>query len=428
MTESVDVLNADQPVGRDHSLLASIQGITVVDTDTHLTEPGDLWTSRAPAKYKDLVPRVGHLDGDDFYTAFGWTRDSEEPSPVWVVEEDIMLGFAGGASCIDKNNHKTRGAEFIKWPLTDVSPGATFVEPRLEMMDDVGIWAQVIYPNAVGFGGQGFAKIKDPELRLLCLTIWNDAMAEMGAQSGGRLLGMGIVPWWDVDLAVREVERIYSLGIKGVNINADPQNQGLPELPDPYYQPMWDAISNLGLPVNFHIGASVSQASYGGNGPLESMTNDQKIAAASAIMYLTNSRLITNFIYSGLLDRNPKLKMVNVESGVGWIPFLLKALDYQATENNIDNLKLRPSEYFRRQVYACFWFEDGEQLVHDVGYLGVDNCMFETDFPHPTCLYPQPLVGIAKTFADADVPFETRKKLLGGNAAKVYNLDLPDHH
>ena len=425
ITEVTDI-DSDVPVSRDHPSLASIRGITIVDTDTHLTEPGDLWTSRAPAKYKDLVPRVEFLDGDDFNTAFGWSRNTSERSPVWAVENDIMLGFAGGASCIDKNNHKVRGAEFIKWPLTDVSPGATYVEPRLAMMDDVGIHTQIIYPNAIGFGGQGFAKIKDPDLRLLCLTIWNDTMVDMAQESGGRLQGMGIVPWWDVDLAVREVERIHSMGLRGVNINSDPQNQGLPELPDPYYTPMWEAIAGLGLPVNFHIGASVSQMSYAGNGPWPSMTDDQKIAAASAIMYMSNSRLITNFIFSGLLDRHPKLNMVSVESGIGWIPFMLKALDYQGLENNINDLSMRPSDYFRRQVYACFWFEDGADLIQDLERVGFDNCMFETDFPHPTCLYPQPLVGIAKTFAETDVAFDVRKKLLGGNAARIYNLDLPE--
>ncbi|MFJ6569250.1 amidohydrolase family protein [Streptomyces sp. NPDC091292] len=427
MPLSVETPDPDRPVGRDHPSLDAIKGIPVIDVDTHLTEPGDLWTSRAPTKYKDLVPRVSFLDGADFYTTMGWTRDSDKPSPVWVVEEDIALGFAGGGSVINKDNEKVKGSEFIKWPLTDVSPGATFVEPRLEMMDDVGVLAQIVYPNAVGFGGQGFAKIKDPELRLLCLTIWNDVMVEMQQQSGGRLFGMGIVPWWDIDLAVGEVERIHSLGIRGVNLNADPQNQGLPELSDSYYTPMWDAISALDLPVNFHIGASVSQTSYSGTGPWPSMTNDQKIAVGSSLMYMSNSRIITNFIYSGLLDRHPKLKVVSVESGVGWLPFLLTALDYQADENNVDNLKLKPSDYFRRQIYGCFWFEEGEQMMQDVERVGVDNCMFETDFPHPTCLYPQPLHGIAKTFADTDAPWETRRKLLGSNAARVYNIDLPDH-
>jgi predicted TIM-barrel fold metal-dependent hydrolase len=416
-----------QPSGGDNSALEAIKGIKVLDVDTHLTEPSDLWTSRATAKYKDLVPRVELMGQDnEFVSKRMFKRPAGTLTPVWVVENDIMLGFAGGGSVVNKDNVKIKGSEFIQWPLTGVSPGATFVEPRLEIMDEQGIWGHIMYPNAVGFGGQGFAKIV-PQLRMLCLSIWNDAMSDMHEESGGRLNGMGIVPWWDRDLAVAEVTRIKEIGIRGVNINADPQNQGLPDLSDEYYQPMWEAIAALDLPVNFHIGASVSQDSYSGTAPWPSMSNDQKLAIGSSMMYMANSRIIANFILSGLLDRNPTLKIVSVESGIGWIPFMLKALDYQADENNVTNLEMKPSEYFRRQIYACFWFEEGKQLLDDVDRVGVDNCMFETDFPHPTCLYPEPLNGIAKTFNDGNVDFETRKKLLGGNAAGVYNIELPQN-
>jgi predicted TIM-barrel fold metal-dependent hydrolase len=103
---------------------------------------------------------------------------------------------------------------------------------------------------------------------------------------------------------------------------------------------------------------------------------------------------------------------------------VLEALDYQASENNVDHLALKPSEYFARQMYACFWFE-GRGLLSDIERLGVDNCMFETDFPHPTCLYPEPLKDIAKALSAMDL--ESRRKLLGGNASKVYNIPLPSH-
>ena len=69
---------------------------------------------------------------------------------------------------------------------------------------------------------------------------------------------------------------------------------------------------------------------------------------------------------------------------------------------------------------------DAGLTAADIEATGWDNCMFETDFPHPTCLYPQPLNGIAKTLEDAGVSYETKKKLLGGTAARVYNIDLPE--
>jgi predicted TIM-barrel fold metal-dependent hydrolase len=209
---------------------------------------------------------------------------------------------------------KIKGSDFIRWPLTEVSPAASFVQPRLEIMDEVGIWAQIVYPNAVGFGGQRFAQIDDPQLRLLCLTIWNDAMAEMQEESGGRVNGMGIVPWWDRDTAIAEIERIHGLGLHGVNTNADPQNQGMPDLSDPYFQPMWEACADLGLPVNFHIGASVSQASYSGTSPWPSLSNDE---AGARLVDAHHIAVITEPVYSGVLDRPRGSRKFSADGSAG---------------------------------------------------------------------------------------------------------------
>ena len=76
-------------------------------------------------------------------------------------------------------------------------------------------------------------------------------------------------------------------------------------------------------------------------------------------------------------------------------------------------------------MYGCFWFESGKDFMHYADRIGVDNVLFETDFPHPTCLYPQPLLGISEVFREQDVAPETRAKIIGGNAARVYNIDLP---
>jgi predicted TIM-barrel fold metal-dependent hydrolase len=406
---------------REDPALASIRGIPVLDVDTHLSEPADLWTSRAPKKYLDLVPRVETRKTADLQHVLGKWSGLEEAA-VWVVEEDIVLGFAGGSSVINKDNIKVRGSGFVYWPLSDLSPAASFVPPRLDMMDEVGIWGQIVYPNAVGFGGQNFASIADPELRMLCLTIWNDAMAEMQEESGNRLFGMGVIPWWDTDLAVKEIGRIHDMGLKGVNTNADPQNQGMPDLADSFYQPMWEACDALNLPVNFHNGASVTQRSYMGTSPWPSLDKNRSIAIGSMMIFMGNARVLANLIFSGVLDRNPGLKFVSVESGIGWIPFTLDALDYQMNEQDVD-LSMKPSEYFERQLFSCFWFESGDTLLDNIERLGADHCMFETDFPHPTCLYPQPLAGIAQTVESVDR--ETRKILLGGAAAKVYNIELP---
>jgi predicted TIM-barrel fold metal-dependent hydrolase len=125
-----------------------------------------------------------------------------------------------------------------------------------------------------------------------------------------------------------------------------------------------------------------------------------------------------NLIFGGLLDRYPSLNFVSVESGLGWLPFVLESAEYQVAENGIQ-LQLRPREYFRRQIYASFWFES-DDVPHAIKKLGADNVRIETDFPHPTCLYP----GARKKIEDvlAPLPEADQRKLFYGNAARVYNL------
>jgi uncharacterized protein len=405
----------------------SIKGIKIIDVDTHLTEPADLWTSRAPEKYKDLVPRVFRAGTREaFNYADGAAEGTTAWDYVWVVD-DKEIGRAGSGSVINRHNEKVKGSAFVHWPLTEASPAASFIEPRLDLMDEVGIWGQIIYPNVVGFGSQAFGLIKDIELRNLCARIWNDAMIELYEQSGGRLNGMAVLPWWDVEESVREVERVHRQGLKGVNMTSDPQDQGggLPDLAELAWEPLWDVCESLGIPINFHIGASQTQMSWYGTSTWPSLGDDVKIALGSSVLYLGNARIIGNLVYSGLLERHPGLKFVSVESGIGWMPFMLDALDYQADENNVPGLSMKPSEYFRRNIWGCFWFEGKQgRLLTDIDRVGWDKAMFETDFPHPTCLYPDPLKGIGEVLSG--VEFDKRQQVLSGNAAKLYQITVPE--
>lgn len=404
----------------------TMRGIKVIDVDTHLTEPADLWTSRAPKHLLDRVPKVvlsRDLTDDmrEQVSRLGTTGRTTN-APMWVVDGNQVLGPAGAGSVINRNNEKVKGSVFLEWPLDESSLAASYVAPRVAMMDQLGISAQIVFPNVVGFGGQNFFRISDHELRMEIVRIWNDAMADIQQESGGRLFGMGLLPWWDIDRTVQEIRRISAIGLKGVITNADPQNQGMPDLAEPFWEPMWRELQELNLPMNFHCGASATQRTYNGGSPWPSMEQNSKIAVGSAMLQMANARLVANMILSGVCERFPRLKIVSVESGIGWLPFMLEALDYHADENAAHGLSLLPSEYFKRQMYACFWFENGPHLIDSVRRLGVDNCMFETDFPHPTCLFPEPLRNAIPTFKD--VESSLRRKVFSENAAHVYNIDL----
>ena len=388
----------------------ALDDVKVVDADSHLTEPHDLWTKRAPAGYEDRVPRVEEVDG----------------RPTWVVD-GATLGFAGGGGVIDRQGKKFPFQEsMVVWGIDRIHQAAFDPKARIEVLDESGIWAQVLFPNSIGLGGQGLSQaVKDPVLRRLCIEIYNDAMAEVQAESGNRLLPMPVLPAWDVGESVREAERVAALGARGVNLTSDPQDMGAPDLANRAWDPLWDVCDDLKLPVHFHIGASLTAMNFYGNYFWPSQDEYIKPAIGGTLLFIGNARVVVNVILCGMLDRHPGLKLVSVESGIGWVPFILEAMDYEVFENAPEQaaeLSRMPSEYFKDHWYATFWFESNRasNLQALVDSVGEDNILFETDFPHPTCLYPKPLDTVAEKMATLTP--SARRKILGENAAKLYRL------
>ena len=383
--------------------------VRVVDADTHLTATEDLWTKRAPAAYKDRVPRVEEIDG----------------RPTWVCE-GAQIGFAGGGGVIDRDGEKFPFSEsMVVWGIERVHQAAYDPKARLEVMDDSGVYAQVLFPNSIGLGGQDLEQaVVDPVLRRLCVQIYNDAMAELQDESGLRLLPMPVLPAWDVNECVIEATRIFGLGLRGVNMTSDPQDLGSPDLANRAWDPLWEVCADLKLPVHFHIGASLTAMNFFGNYFWPSQHEYVKPAIGGGMLFINNARVVMNTIFAGIFDRHPQLKMVSVESGIGWIPFILETMDYELWENapeQAKDLSRMPSEYFKDHWYATFWFERNQgDLPGLVSRVGEDNILFETDFPHPTCLYPKPLDTVAEKMSTLSA--QARRKIMGENAAKLYRL------
>jgi predicted TIM-barrel fold metal-dependent hydrolase len=395
---TVTPLRKDKPTARE-----LLQGIKVIDVDTHVSEWHDLWTARAPAKLKDLVPRVV----------------GEGAERRWVIGENSFL-FTASASCaVMKDGSKSRGLEFFDKDVGDVHEAAHDVHARVRLMDEQGIYAQVAYPNILGFGGQRGMEV-DASLRLESIRIFNDAMAEMQQESGQRIFPMALLPWWDIEQSVAETERCMKMGLKGININSDPQDHGVPSLGEKHWDPLWKVCVANGLPVNFHIGASDTSTSWYFNSSWPEMSPNQKLAMGGLMLFVTNLRVMGNILMSRFLERHPTLKIVSVESGAGWIPYLLEGLEYMSNEAAVE-FAVSPSEVFHRQIYACTFFEK-RSFLDTLRQVGVDNIMFETDYPHPACLYPQAMEHMADVIAEMTV--EERFKVFSGNAAKVYNIDI----
>jgi uncharacterized protein len=382
--------------------------LAVLDADSHLTDVDDLWTKRAPAAYKDEILHVEDVDGER----------------TWVVE-GLAVGKAGGGSTIDREGIKHPFQEsMVEWDFERAHIGAWDIDTRLEVLDAMGIQHQVLYPNALGLGGQALADVKDPVLRNLCVEIFNDSRAEIQSRTNNRLLPMPILPSWDIDASVREAQRISDMGLRGVNMTSDPQDLGSPDLANRAWDPLWEACADLELPVHFHIGSSLTAMNFFGQYFWESQHEYVKPAIGGAMLFIGNARVVINTIFAGVFDRHPKLKMVSVESGIGWVPFILETMDWELPENapvQAAELDRAPSEYFKTNWYATMWFETGRGHLQElVDKVGEDNVMFETDFPHPTSLWPKPLEHVQD--AMATLRPETRRKILAENGNKLYRL------
>jgi predicted TIM-barrel fold metal-dependent hydrolase len=380
----------------------------VIDADTHFTEPPDMWTKRAPAKYKDRILHIEDRGGE----------------PTWVVD-GVELGFARGGGVVDHDGGKIPFLDSMSKGIDWVHRGAWDPKARLELMDECGVHAQVLFPNAVGLGGQTLnTVVEDETLRRLCIQIYNDAMAEIQAESDTRFLPMPVLPSWDVDSCVKETERVAGLGLRGINMTSDPQDLGSPDLASRAWDPLWEVCADLHMPVHFHIGSSATAMDFFGKYFWPSQDEYIKPAIGGGMLFLNSARVVMNTIFAGIFDRFPKLKMVAVESGVGWIPFILETMDYELLENAPEQyaaLSRKPSEYFSHHWYATFWFEQAQGDVQGlIDKVGEDNVLFETDFPHPTCLYPSPLETVAAKMSTLRP--ETRRKIMGGNAAQLYRL------
>ena len=397
--------------------MAVVDRIRVIDVDTHISEPENLWTARLPAKWGDMIPRVikdprgeRHGQHDDV-----WIWNGKQVMPT------ALLAYAGHDS------------PFPSHPptLADADPASYRAPDRLKLMNEVGLYAQVLYPNVCGFGAGGFFFLEDRELMLQACRAYNDFLVEWCREDTRRLLPILCLPFWDVDESVAEIQRGAQLGFKGVLFGCHPETYGLPWLGDPHWDPVWAAAQEADLSINFHIASGNDDASGNEEKPVvwPGHRNRSRVISSSCLYFLDNGFAISEVIVSGIAHRFPKLNFVSVESGVGWVPFFIEALDWQWKNNggsqDHPDFDLLPSEYFKRQIYACFWFEE-QSALHALEVFP-DNIMYETDFPHPTSMSPGPasIAEYPNEYIErrlSGLPEDLLQKILHGTAARVYHL------
>jgi len=380
----------------------------VIDCDAHITEPGDVWTSRLPARLRERGPRLRRNPetGQDYWQVGDFT-------PLTPVGHTAVAGWHEPFPAAPRN-------------MDEVPAAAHDANARLAYLDRVGIWAQALYPNVGGFGNQGFLKLKDPELMLACVRAYNDFLLDWIAPDPRRFIPIMATPFWDPVASAAEIRRGAARGLKGVLFTGEPQKSGLPLLGDAHWDPIWTAAQECNLPISFHIGSgdfeehfSADRLSVHGIGPT--------VVRSTVAILLENGQQIVDLLLCGVLPRFPDLKFISVESGIGFIPFILEAVDhcfeYSQVRREKPQFTMKPSQYFARQVYGCYFFEEYAPQTM-IERIGADNILFETDYPHPVCLYGNVREKIERGLRGQ--PAAIRRKLLWSNAAALYGVADPD--
>ncbi|HWD55621.1 MAG TPA: amidohydrolase family protein [Acidimicrobiales bacterium] len=356
-------------------------GTDVFSADDHISLATDIFHERLPESMKDRAPRVINVDG-------GW-----------------VLGVDGKSILVP---------EFVR-VLTqyDPVPGSHSgdVEARLAALDSEGIAKELAFPNSVLalFGWP------DREVREACFRVYNEYMAEVQERSGNRIYGVGLINWWDAEGARRTVNELKALGLKTFLMPLMPGKEadGKPiDYSSTAMDGVWEAIEEAGVPISHHIGE---------NPPSTPIAfNALSIGMLQSVAPFRDT--FGKYIFGGILDRHPGLKVGYFEGGINWVPSALQdAQHIAASFQHLADLKIEhePTYYWDNHMCASFMVDQlGLALL---ARIGVDRVMWSTDFPHNESTYGYSNQSLA-CVVDA-VGAEATAEIASGNVKRFLGID-----
>jgi len=373
-----------------------------ISADCHLDLiwlPPDLFVSEAPQALKDRMPYV--TDGPD--------------GPRWVAKNGANFGLAGGVGASGTVHVPGKQLRVDVMAATGLyedgkkgirRPGDPHL--RAKEMDKDGVDAEVIYGILAAA-----AKLNDREASTEVLRIYNTWLNDFCSHYPDRHIGLACLPYGDVEAAVAEVERVAKMGFKGLELSC---SWDMEPMWHPSWEPLWQAVNAAGLPLHFHTFPSVSpklREQYTG------LTLRALTYSSLCLFQMTLGTILTSLMGAAVFERYPNIRIAFGESGIGWIPYVLDRMDFEWQDQYRDlQLKMKPSEYWRRQCKATFQFDRvGTKLIDE---MGVETLMWGSDYPHPDGVWPESGKYIAEQFAH--LPADVTHKMTCENAGKFYGL------
>ena len=377
-------------------------GVISADSHVDLTWlPGDLFTSRAPSEYTELVP-IGVQTPD---------------GPKWRVGNREMTGMGGigkGLFSLTKGESKKLDRVIDTGFFEDGKKGKAHpADPdrRLKDMARDGVDAEVLYGIV-----NTSSRIQNDDVVAVVQHIYNGWAAEFSKSRPGRWAALAAVPNHDPEIAAAEARQAAKLGLKGAEFDAGHSNTPLWHRS---WDPLWAALEECRLPVSFHAISPRTSRPPGEPEPAELHHILAKKGASTALLGPSGGEFLGAIIFSGALDRYPGLRFVLGECGVGWIPFALERMDKQYDQTLFRlGLSMNPSDFWRRQGFTTF--QDERFGPHQYAYLGEDTIMWGSDYPHPDGTWPDSQTYIRENLGDMDST--VRHKIIAGTAAKLYGF------
>jgi uncharacterized protein len=359
--------------------------------------PPDTFVSRVPRAWQERVPRV----------------EATDHGPEWHAS-GVALGAWGKAWAKRYARVGLRGKRMEEAGLS--SSDMRISDPKLRIEDQKldGIDAEVIY----GVFRLVDSLHSDPELLSVCLSAYNDFIAEFCQHDSHRLIGLGVLPFHDPDIVAKEVRRIGAngLGLRGAELAYNFTN---PPIWHADWEPVWTAAEEHQVSISFHIRGGTTTVTHKSRDAASS-------AAALAVLPMQADEALASMVMCGALERHPGLKIVLAESGIGWVPYVIERMEYEWQERLSQDerfkhlLRTPPAELFRRQIFATFQQDCAGLRLAEI--YAPDNFMWGSDYPHPDGVWPDSLEILAEQKAASGISDDLFKKITCGNAKCLYRL------
>lgn len=383
-----------------------------VSSDTHLEVLPERWTGRAPAQYRDKMPRtVPHPDGGDALQIEG--------APLFQV---AYLDLRAGRTAEDWQPFGVRVEE---------TAGVGSPQQRLQEQDQDGCAAEVLFPNMQAGPGL-WRNIADEAAYLAAIRAYNDWLGEeYCAVNPRRLIGLGVMPMTTIEDSLTELEHCARLGFKGIVLSAFPNGMAYPQPEDDRF---WAAAMDMQMPLSVHVafnrtGARAQQPTF--KYPAENPEILRKVRRGlveqMALLGLPAATSFSQMIASGVFDRFPELRIFFAETRLGWVPFWMEEADFWYERHRhwaqrylgFQPLKRRPSEYIKD--HFLFSVQGPEHVALELRHhLGVEHIMFATDFPHIECEWPNTRPTLESLTASLSP--EEKYQIVAGNVIDYFDL------